>query len=138
MSFPFNNYVARVEWSSKRVLPKTLERKREWCWYLASATSPVPPAKWNNGLGGPWHDFSTLSLITNLEISTNARKLRIWKIAWAGINDKLSPTARLMYIDWRTALEAMTTNENSQIHVLPKEYPTSVNNASVSRATHHR
>jgi len=129
-----DNYVARVEWSFKARSPENL---RPAGMVLVSRKCNIPGAvskveQWTRS----WHDFSTLSLSTNLDISTNARKLRIWKIAWAGINDKLSPTARLMYIDWRTALEAMTTNENSQIHALPKEYPTSVNNASVSRATH--
>jgi len=44
----------------------------------------------------------------------NMQKLRTSKIAWDETNDKLSPTMMMMYIEWKTVLEAINKYDDER------------------------
>ena len=89
-----------------------------WCWFQAR-NSPY-------------------NCITDFHRKTsnfkNVRKLRTSTIVWDGTNDDNihRPEDRI-----GSNIQVWRRTKPNKIHVFPIEYPTSVNNASVSRTTHH-
>jgi hypothetical protein len=98
----------------RRRLPQAFDEGIRWRWYLASTSFPVPPVE-----SGTMDSVACLErqwTVAHRKSSNfkNVRKLRTSKIAWDGTNDKLSPITMMMYIEWKTVLEAINKYDDER------------------------